>query len=268
MDNPFYGKLESDFEFYQQLVDRFQYKHQVTNFQSRVNWNNYTVIGLHVRAGNGEKGDFEDKNRGIANETQWAENVAALFDIWTRTDTERFAAKPPMVFLATDGPSMVTKLTRALQPYNIPLLTAPQSRVAEGTGIAAIYRHNGTAYCFDTWRTQLLDMLLLAYSDVVVAGRYSSFTQTIPLTFQFAQNGSFCEVGMEGFHMECFDSYTSWLLHDQPAQRYGQPGGTRQHVAQQIYLIQGYRLTKENLMSIFDGASLQLDFVNDTDSKT
>jgi len=54
-------RFDSDIEIFSDLRDnRFRGRDKVNDFRQRY-FSGHTVIGLHVRAGNGEKGDFERK---------------------------------------------------------------------------------------------------------------------------------------------------------------------------------------------------------------
>ncbi|KAL3924075.1 MAG: hypothetical protein SGARI_006101 [Bacillariaceae sp.] len=98
----------------------------------------------------------------------------------------------------------------------------------------------------------MIDMILLAGSDVVIAGQYSSFTQTIPLAYQFEKakkrktlpqnnnteqaanstmpsSGLFCNVGAHATVMECFDDYSEWMMGKSSLPLVGDPGGQKQN---------------------------------------
>ena len=68
-------------------------------------------------------------------------------------------------------------------------------------------------------------MILLGFSDLVVAGMYSSFTQIMPLSLQFqkmkeeqprtkklTRPGIFCELGPRGTVMECYNDFYEWRV--------------------------------------------------------
>jgi hypothetical protein len=62
----YYGKGESDAEFYAQLLSLFRFKGRIRDFTTKHAFVNHTVLGLHIRAGNGETGDFLSKARGTS----------------------------------------------------------------------------------------------------------------------------------------------------------------------------------------------------------
>ena len=73
------------------------------------------------------------------------------------------------------------------------------------------------------WESQLLDMYMFTRANSVIAAKYSSFTQSAPLSYIFEKaksnpelgNGThphyFCEFGSLGNYMDCFDNVQSWL---------------------------------------------------------
>jgi hypothetical protein len=48
------------------LANRFRFRQRVDAFVERT-FANHTVLGMHIRAGNGETGDFTNKGCGISN---------------------------------------------------------------------------------------------------------------------------------------------------------------------------------------------------------
>ncbi|KAG7342990.1 hypothetical protein IV203_020935 [Nitzschia inconspicua] len=243
----YYGKHASDLEMYQTLVQDFQYRDRIDYWKESLQFHNHTVIGLHVREGNGEKGDFYSKKRGIqeVSEDEWLSNLAQLLLNFTNSWFINFRNEPllypPLIFLATDS-SNATRLARQLehslaraaiwdptttQPSDdfIPrVVTVRQPRVPDGKGVSYEYMFETKEDCLEGWISQMVDMILLAESNVVVAGQYSSFTQSIPLSFQFnkaatrntgntedSPNGLFCNVGVKATVMECFDTFSGWI---------------------------------------------------------
>lgn len=51
-------KVASDYSFYHELRDRYTKKEDVDAFMKK-NFEGKTLIGIHIRGGNGEAGDFE-----------------------------------------------------------------------------------------------------------------------------------------------------------------------------------------------------------------
>ena len=199
----FYGKDQSDLQMYQHLAARFQERHSgVQQWKDRLRFDDHTVIGLHIRQGNGEAGDFQSKGRGIqaVPENAWIDNLARLLLNFTETaeiDKVETSKRSILVFLATDSGN-VTKLVAKLQQslamaadssnpsISIPkVVTVQQPRIPDGKGVSYQYMFDSKEACLESWVSQMTDMVLLAESDVVIAGQYSSFTQTIPLSYQF-----------------------------------------------------------------------------------
>ena len=263
----FYGKDRSDLEIYQTLVQRFQQRHpRVQYWKQKLQFDNHTVIGLHVRQGNGEKGDFRSKGRGIQglSEDEWISNLARLLLNFTATTTDttnnhNAYSKPPMIFLASDSSNATHFVEQLQQDLNraahslsasmtIPhVVTVQQPRIPDGKGVSYQYIFDSKESCLEGWVAQMTDMILLAESDVVVAGQYSSFTQCIPLSYQFAKatarrakevnnttknafpsTGLFCNVGRQATLMECFDDFGEWMMGRSSLPLIGDTNGEKQ----------------------------------------
>ena len=69
IQNNFWGKESSDFQLYEQMMLLFSHQHASTiqAAMEHTNFTQHTVFGFHIRAGNGEHGDFESKHRGMSN---------------------------------------------------------------------------------------------------------------------------------------------------------------------------------------------------------
>ena len=75
MTPPFYGKVQSDVEMYRQLLTLFRFRDRVQTFRQANNVSDHTLLGLHVRAGNGEQGDFNEKGRAFSDLDRWISNI-------------------------------------------------------------------------------------------------------------------------------------------------------------------------------------------------
>lgn len=209
-------KVAFDTKFYAGLRNRFRNKEHVDEFVAS-NFANHTVVGLHVRTGNGEQGDFVDKNRLINDMNAWVRRISD--NIRNMTLGWR---KPPLLYIATETPSMVEKFRDALAgAMNVVYL--PQQRSEEGHGV--FFGERGVVHgairdetkCLDGWNAAISDMLILSHTDVVVAARPSSFTQTLPMTLVLGKpketrsvKHGFCEFNLAGTEMRCFPDYLNW----------------------------------------------------------
>jgi hypothetical protein len=111
-------------------MNKFRQRHQVLQFRQSHTFDNHTVIGMHVRAGNGEEGDFATKKRDIADVVTFVDRVSSQVVAMTK----EFSA-PPMVFLATDTADMAERFRQTLARDGIPVVTLPQIRAPQGHGI-------------------------------------------------------------------------------------------------------------------------------------
>lgn len=270
-----YGKNVTDYQVYKQLMALFYHKHkdriqQVTN---ATRFYDHTVFALHIRTGNGEKGDFTDKGRDIKDLDMWIHNVMKLLCDYRNDDdnTHLFSKKPLMIYVGTDTGSVIPKLQKASNalcgsgskngtvPVPIPIVSAAQEYPEEGKSVSFLQKHKGQK-CLESWESMFLDMYLFTQSNSVIAGSYSSFTQSAPLSIVFekarlrarmmakmkmkmkeegqqhnnkgnntsninnnSNNGHphyFCNVGKRGDSMDCFDNFRGWLAFE-PAGRFG-----------------------------------------------
>jgi len=194
----------SDDLFYRQLTGSFRFHDRIQAFANEHRFSERLVLGIHVRAGNGETGDFEKKKRGIRDLDSWVTTVAETMDRLVQTiqsaqrnndnnnnnnndhgstsfsSSTRSSSLPPLLFVATDDGSVIGKLADATRRSNIEVVSLPQQRMKPGSGVNYNARVEQDA-CFENWFSQIADAILLGAVDVVVAARYSSFTQSLPL---------------------------------------------------------------------------------------
>lgn len=207
-----FGKAAADADFYADLRARFRFRPQVDAFRAR-HFTNRTVLGVHIRAGNGEGGDFAWKKRGIRNETAWLGNLAGHLRQLAA------GAVRPALFVASDTERLIDGLRDRLGGA-LEVLQVAQRRPAAGTGILfgekrAVLTEG--EHCLHGWEMSLVDMILLSHADAVVVGRPSSFTQTMPMSLVFARPERerriarpYCELDPEALHRRCYASYEDW----------------------------------------------------------
>jgi hypothetical protein len=186
------------------LFEGLQRSVPVSDFQDRVQWGAHTVIGLHVRTGNGERDHFVQAGRNCSGVVDVGTIQSLLQELWTTSSL----SKPPMVFVATDTASVIPVLRTALHPW--PVIALEQPRVAPGRGVSYQSWKDDTEQCLSGWKAAATDMALLAESDILVATTRSTFTQILPLSLVLARPGrQFCE--MSGTSMACFSGLDAWL---------------------------------------------------------
>ncbi|CAJ1942912.1 unnamed protein product [Cylindrotheca closterium] len=228
-------KITSDLELYTSLRDRFRGKPVVDAFV-RENFSKATVVGIHIRAGNGEGGDFDRKGRSINNLQVWVGDVVKLV---LQEGFRKAGSNELVVYIATDTPSTIDMFRNQLSPHQIKVLDLPQTRMEEGTGVmfgeAAKVHNMGDetddySSCLKGWTDTLSDMFLLSHADVVIAATPSSFSQTAPMSLAFGKESQgvetpYCEV-IPKFEphkkkettewkevaptMQCYKSYVDW----------------------------------------------------------
>lgn len=213
------NKAAADVSFYRDLRDRFRLQSVVDAFRAR-HFSGKTVVGMHIRAGNGERGDFKIRGRGIGNMTKWLDSL---------TDQLLAAAKnqkwgDAVLFLATDTPSVIDNVRKLLSKENelmaVDVVSVDQFRPAEGSGVlfgvqGKIERQN--ELCLQGWENTIMDMMLLSHADVLIAARPSSFTQSLPMQIVLATDEAnrvvahpYCEVNPDATEMRCYSDFADW----------------------------------------------------------
>jgi cytoskeletal protein RodZ len=128
-------KIDSDFNFYGTLRNRYTRKHEVDAFVQK-HFYNRTSIGLHIRAGNGETGDFVRKEREIADAKAFVQATIQGMQELLRNATTRDGSvlPPPVLFIATDTPRFIQDF-RALLNGTMSVVELTQRRREEGQGV-------------------------------------------------------------------------------------------------------------------------------------
>jgi hypothetical protein len=224
-EGPFLSKLASDAAFYSMLRDRFVFKEVVNNFRQEYQFNRHTVLGLHLRAGNGEDAHFSESGRGIANETEFVSNLLNLVHSFVVTVSKnhplRFSERPPLLFVATDTAYLVPFINKTMLSFGIPTAVLPQIRVDAKEGVTFKALNGAGDKCLEGWQAMVSDMLLLSYSDVLIAARRSSFTQSLPMSLVLDRAATegidgphFCEASLAATTMTCIQDLPTWLFRD------------------------------------------------------
>ena len=218
-------EIQVHHDFYNTLRSKYKRRELVESFMKRNNFENHTVIGIHVRAGNGEKGDFEGKHRGVHySPSLWVSSL--LKSILAKFPAEKLP-RPPIIFLATDDFSYRGYFKSELQNQGVdwPLVTLDQAFRQEGSGVL-LNGNSGSNEDLESWHSMFQDMAVLSYSDVLIAPLISSFTQSLPLSLVLGANhhhiqNKFCEAMVVGkstidnitvpdIKMYCYDQYMTY----------------------------------------------------------
>ncbi|KAL3931806.1 MAG: hypothetical protein SGBAC_011136 [Bacillariaceae sp.] len=169
-----FDEIQVHTDFYRSLRDKYVRRQLLQDFMEEHHYSEHTVFGIHIRAGNGEQKDFANKNRGIHHDTE--EFVAALLQVMRETIPIHSLEKPPMIFLATDDPKYRTIMAKEIKNLG---LTWPVVVLEQVFALEGVVLHGGTKV-YDKWFSMFEDMVLLSHSDVLIAVKYSSFTQALP----------------------------------------------------------------------------------------
>lgn len=242
-------KIATDVEFYTSLRNRFKRRDDVNDFVQK-HFVGKLSLGIHVRAGNGEAGDFEFKKRRIADVDLWVENVAANIRNLVKNRISQNLTSA-VLFIATDTPSYIDRFRAALADI-MPVVIWEQDRAPEGAGVffgeggyaQRTLIHTDHNECLTRWEDTVIDQMLLSHTDVLITGMRSSFTQTLPLSLAFGRTERkvetpFCEVrGDQGDALDCFKSYLHWCCNDTTGQtkdtqtmvRFMYPGRDRRRI--------------------------------------
>jgi hypothetical protein len=211
-------KFLSDVEYYESLRNRFRHRKLVERFVED-KFAGHTVLGMHIRAGNNETGNFVKKHRGIDNVDEWIQNMVTQLK-----KVAKDTPKPPLVYLATDTESLIPLITAALDGI-IPVVTLPQDRPVDGVqfgSVGAVQTEGDT--CLDGWKNTVMDMVLLSHADIVIAARPSSFVQSMPMILSLAndEESSFCEFSFDATDVRCFTSFQQWCCESDAPFFYGE----------------------------------------------
>ncbi len=206
-------KIDSDVLFYRQHRDRFRGRQAVEDYRKEHFHPNVTTVGIHIRAGNGETGDFQNRGRAIKDPSSWLRRVVEL--ILSRSEWQK---KSIQLFVATDTAEIIKEMEALLDPQGVSVLQVNQVRPAKGDGVMFGARGQvlGSGFkCWRSWESTLMDMILLSHADVVIAARPSSFTQSMPLSLVMARENEavshpFCEINAAASDMRCYSSYSDW----------------------------------------------------------
>jgi hypothetical protein len=219
------AKAQRDTAFYQDLRARFQSRRPTVLdfYHAHLRPTPDTiVVGLHIRAGNGESGDFRARGRNIDHLALWLDH---LTDLLLRAYREQHWTEA-VLFLATDTPSLVDQLRELLLQKRhwdesaIAVVHREQIRPTEGSGV--LFGQHGRVEsngnnCLQGWEDTMIDMILLSHADVVIAARPSSFTQSLPMSLVLATDAStrrveqpYCEVNTNATEMQCFSTFSDW----------------------------------------------------------
>jgi hypothetical protein len=232
--SPWWSKLNADVKLFRWLVDHFQAAETVRKFQERHGWHQHTMIGLHVRAGNGEDAHFIDAARGVSNTTEYVTRTVQRLQQFLATlptSQEPPLAKPYKLFLATDQANVIAAVQRLTATMGIQTVAFPQSHPVAGVSYQAWKQGD---QCLAGWTAAWVDMMLLSQTDMVVAAMRSTFTQIVPLALVFDRGAAtninnnsnninnnktgdfhpwkwrFCEA--DATRLSCFADRQAWLF--------------------------------------------------------
>jgi hypothetical protein len=226
--SPWFQKMDTDTKFFRHLLEHFTGREIVEDFQHKVGWHNHTVIGLHIRAGNGEQEHFTKAARSITNTTAYVQTVVQLIQRFVETElqTPSSTCKPPLLFLATDQPDLIPLVQDLTRTFGVDTIVFPHRKLLNaGEGVSYQTLTKGVP-CLSGWVASTVDMALLAGSDTLVAGMRSTFTQILPLSMVFSRENEsqrttwkFCEAS--GQALTCFADRQAWVFRQEHAAEEG-----------------------------------------------
>jgi hypothetical protein len=199
-------KIQLDLQLYRSLFKRFRFHDHIAEFKLRHHWNNHTVIGMHVRAGNGETGDFIRKKRGIHNMRRWIRRVANRIKEYL----ELHSIQNPLLYIATDTPSMIPSFRESLEEV-AQVIDLPQKRAESGVlfGEMSAVTQSGSI-CLTGWIQATMDLIMLSSASIVIAARPSSFVQSMPMSLLLGRGDTYCEIPPNAVYMNCYRNFRDW----------------------------------------------------------
>jgi hypothetical protein len=154
--------------FIRQLVLRREYRGIVQEFKRR-HFGGKRVVGIHVRHGNGERGDFAEKQRQIADLSKLLDNVERAI-----TTSMKATLGEISVFLCTDSDIVVAEVEKRIPN----LITRPQWRPQANTGCSLHLGHLCPGGKIENAANAAIDMFLLGSCDYLAqVGEGSWFTK-------------------------------------------------------------------------------------------
>jgi hypothetical protein len=215
----FDDKLQSDVAFYQRLVPRYRFHSEIDNFMQEHQFQNRLVVGLHIRAGNGEGMHFKESGRVVRNESAFVDNLMLVVGEMLLHQTRQEMLLPPLVFLATDTAYLIPVIQDLSKQYlHIETVVLPQFRLEANQGVTFDVLEGTGKKCLDGWQAMMSDMILLSYADILIAAKRSTFTQSLPLSMIFYRQKTFCEVSHNGMTMTCIsERIQAWLYRNDPS---------------------------------------------------
>jgi hypothetical protein len=241
-DLPFLlSKQRTDEAFYEMLRSRFMILHKkrfdLFFEKNGIDFSQSLVMGLHIRIGSDKDSDFVRKDRFIRDVPAFCKNVIRLCSEYLKRHGLVYAARPVILFVATDGPAVLHHLNESIHDYGVPMkLVSFEQEEIEFLGsnfnVAGVSSDAKYQFCMTSWENSMVDMVLLSMADVVIAGMYSSYVQSMPLSMVLSRQGEtkwvskgrsnewpasfkafppYCEVGPMGKIMTCHKHFSSIL---------------------------------------------------------
>ena len=214
-------KVETDLEMYTSLRNRFRERGKVDSFVQQ-HFAGRTVLGLYTRAKhNGELGNEKHQETTAADE-QWVSNIVTNILLQLESARQNATFAPPVLYLSTDTPRHMELLSRRLKGI-MPVVAlskdiSKQDDFIQHSSNKDQQQQRAEAYqaaCLQNKNITVFDMILLSHSDVLIAAKPSSFTQSLPLSLVFGRSPrkldpAFCEVKSKTQELKCFRSYVEW----------------------------------------------------------
>jgi len=117
--------MSSDVQFYRRLVNNYRFRSELREFRLRHKWKERPlVVGLHLRAGNGERSHFVESGRAADDESVLVYRLVQLINLIIR-ETNRLQQEqqdqnikdenlPPLLFIATDTAHLLPLIEKAV----------------------------------------------------------------------------------------------------------------------------------------------------------
>jgi hypothetical protein len=196
--------MNIDVDFYRRLVNNYRFRSELHEFKFQHKWNERSlVVGLHLRAGNGEGAHFKESGRAASmklnDESLLVSRLVQLINLIIIRETNRLQNQnrqnntlPPLLFIATDTAYFLPLIEKAITNEEISLrpeiITWPQYRLPRNAGVGFDALKGKGDSCLDGWKSAVNDALLLSEVDILIAAKRSTFTQSLPLTLGFDRN--------------------------------------------------------------------------------
>jgi hypothetical protein len=218
-------EVQVHYSFFLQLRNKYVRRDIVQAFMRQYNYAKHTVFGIHIRAGSGRRTIFTKRTRDIPYEPEsW---VRSLLTALRTNYPEETLPRPPLICIVTDDQRYETLFSRELNEQGLDWPVVRLDKKSVNLSQASADEE------VEAWHSMLQKSFILSHSNILIAGTYSSFTQSLPLYLTLegpeerrVARDTFCEVvdrtkaegdrnaSIPKLQMYCYNHMMQWCCGD------------------------------------------------------